>query len=226
MVDGLPTMAASRLRAFSLAAALLAATVVGAEAQGTDVGITGVGLVSFQPIDDAFVGSPYLDQGIGGWGPGFGVALNVIAPNGFVVVGEFTTARYSQEQEGRLVEGCAVSTPCVAHTTTLHDSILSGLVGYANTNDHTRVQFVGGIGAKLDSPAVDGDPREASETNHDRGLPFVLTGGFDVIQSLNVRAALAFGARYTYAQRAENQRYLGIGPHIFRISAGVRVRLH
>ena len=195
-------------------------------AQGTDIGISGVGLVSLQPIDDAYVGSPYLSEGIGGFGPGFGAALNVIAPNGFVVVGEFSTARYSEELSGRLVEGCTLNTFCVAHTTTLHDSILSGLVGYADTDGRTRVQFVGGIGAKLDSPAVEGDPREPSETNHDRGLPFVLTGGLDVMQSVNARVAVVVGARYAYAQRAENQRYLGIGPHILRVSAGMRVRLN
>jgi hypothetical protein len=194
-------------------------------AQGADIGISGFGLVSFQPIDDAYVGSPYLSEGIGGFGPGFGAALNVIAPNGFVVVGEFSTARYSEELSGRLVEGCISNTPCVTHTTTLHDSILSGLVGYANTDGRTRMQLVGGIGAKLDSPEVEGDPREPSETNHDRGLPFVITGGFDVMQSVNARLALVVGARYAYAQRAENQRYLGVGPHIFRVSAGMRVRL-
>ena len=195
-------------------------------AQGPDIGVSGVGLVSIQPIDDAYVGSPYLSEGIGGLGPGFGAALNMIAPNGFVVVGEFSTARYSEELSGRLVEGCTLNTFCVAHTTTLRDSMLSGLVGYANTDGRTRVQFVGGIGAKLDSPAVEGDPREPSETNHDRGLPFVLTGGFDVMQSVNARAAFVVGARYAYAQRAENQRYLGIGPHIVRVSAGMRVRLN
>jgi hypothetical protein len=77
-------------------------------AQGTDIGISGVGLVSIQPIDDAYVGSPYLSEGIGGFGPGFGAALNVIAPNGVVVVGEFSTARYSEELSGRLVEGCTI----------------------------------------------------------------------------------------------------------------------
>jgi hypothetical protein len=195
-------------------------------AQGTDVGISGVGLVSVQPIDEAYVGSPYLNEGIGGWGPGFGAALNVIAPNGFAVMGEFTTARYSQEQEGRLIEGCTLSTPCLPHATTLHDSILSGLVGYVHTDGRTRVQFVGGIGARLDSPEIDGEPRESSETNHDRGMPFVVTGGFDVMHSLSARGALVFGTRYACGTRAENHRYLGIGPHMFRVSAGLRVRLN
>ena len=147
-------------------------------------------------------------------------------PNGFAVVGEFTTARYSQQQNGRLIEGCTLSTPCLSHTTTLHDSILSGLVGYANTGGRTRLQFVGGIGARLDSPEIDGEPRDASETNHDRGMPFVLTGGFDVMHSLSARSALVLGARYAYGERAENHRYLGIGAHIFRVSAGLRVRLN
>src|SRR5262245_47398494 len=112
MVDGLPTMAASRLRAFSLAAVLLAATAAGAAAQGADIGISGVGLLSIQPVDDKYVGDPYLSEGIGGVGPGFGAALNVIAPNGFVVVGEFSTARYSEQPYGRLVGGCSSNAPC------------------------------------------------------------------------------------------------------------------
>ena len=219
-------MAASLLRASSLALAFLIVTAAGARAQGLDVGISGVGLLSIQPIDDAYVGSPYLSEGIGGAAPGFGAALNVIAPNGFVVAGEFTTARYSQEQEGRLVEGCTVSTPCLVHTTTLHDSILSALAGYVNSGGRTRVQFVGGIGARLDSPEIDGEPRQASETNHDRGWPLVLAGGFDVMHALSARSALVVGARYGYGRRAENHRYLGVGPHMVRVSAGLRVRLH
>src|SRR5690348_14479376 len=64
-------------------------------AQGIDIGISGVGLLSVQPIDDTYVGGPYLNAGIGGFGPGFGAAINVIASNGFVTAGELTTARYS-----------------------------------------------------------------------------------------------------------------------------------
>jgi hypothetical protein len=124
-------------------------------------------------------------------------------------VGEFTTARYSQEQEGRLIEGCTLSTPCLPHTTTLHDSILSGLVGYAHTDGRTRVQFVGGIGARLDSPEIDGEPRQSSETNHDRGMPFVLTGGFDDPLASARQALVWRTPRLLHSRRGH--RYLGIG---------------
>ena len=218
-------MGASLLRAFSLAAALLAATAVAAGAQGTDVGVSGVGLLSIQLVDEAYVGSPYLSEGIGGLAPGFGAGVSIITSSGFVVAGELTTARFTQEQSGRLVEGCTGTSPCVDHTTKLHDSLLSGLVGYAWSGGNTRVMILGGASAKLDEPTIDGEPREPFEVG-DEPFPFVPTGGVDVLQSLNSRTALIVGARYSFIDRAENHQYLGIGPHVLRIAAGIRVRLN
>ena len=40
------------------------------------------------------------------------------------------------------------------------------------------------------------------------------------------RAELVIGARYTYNDRRERLQYLGIGPHVIRAGAGVRVRLN
>jgi len=218
-------MGASLRRAFSLAAALVAVTAVAAAAQGTDVGIRGVGLLSIQPVDEAYVGSPYLSEGIGGLAPGFGAGVNIVTSSGFVVAGEFTTARFTQEQSGRLVEGCSGPSPCVQHTTELHDSLLSGLVGYAWSNGNTRVMLLGGASARLDEPTVDGEPREPFEVG-DELFPLVPTGGIDVLQSLNSRTAVTFGARYSFIDRAENHQYLGIGPHVLRVTAGIRVRLN
>ena len=218
-------MAASLLRASSAAIALLIATAADAGAQGADVGVSGVGLLSIQLIDNAYVGSPYLSEGIGGIAPGFGAGVSIITPGGFTVVGELTTARFTQEQSGRLVEGCSGLSPCVEHTTRLHDSLLSGLVGYAWSNGNTRMIILAGASAKLDEPTIDGTPREPFEVG-DEPFPLVPSGGIDVLQSLNSRTAVIIGARYSFIDRAENHQYLGIGPHVLRVAAGIRVRLN
>ena len=59
--------------------------------QTTDAGITLVGLASFQPVDDSYVGGPYLSEGLGGIAPGFGIGGDVIFPNGFALAVEYAT---------------------------------------------------------------------------------------------------------------------------------------
>jgi hypothetical protein len=211
-----------RVAVGALFVAAVAATSASAQ---VDVGVTPSLLISVQPIDDSYVGGPYLSEGIGGAGIGFGAGVNVIAPNGFVAAAEWSTARFEQEQSGRLVVGGGFPHESVPHTTRLHDSLLSGLVGYAWSAGQTRVVILGGAGARLDEPTIDGESREPFEVGKER-LPFVPTGGIDVLQSLNSRAAFVVGARYAYVDRPENHEYLGIGGHILRVAAGVRVRLH
>jgi hypothetical protein len=208
----------------AVCAFFVAAVATTSASAQVDVGVTPAALISFQPIDDSYVGGPYLSEGIGGVGIGFGAGLSVIAPNGFVVAAEWSTARFEQEQSGRLVGG-AFPYESVPHTTRLHDSLLSGLVGYAWSAGRTRVVILGGVGTRLDEPTIDGEPREPFEVGEER-LPFVPTGGIDVLQPLSSRAAFVVGARYSYVDRPENHSYLGIGGQILRIAAGVRVRLH
>ena len=129
-------------------------------AQGVDVGISGVDLASIQPRDDTYIGGPYLNEGLGGDGSGFGAGVSAITPGGFVAAGEFTTARFELQQAGRLVGGSGMGEG-VAHTSRLQDSLLSGLIGYAMSAGRTRVLFLGGISAKLDSPTVERAPRDA-----------------------------------------------------------------
>lgn len=191
-------------------------------AQGADVGITGLGLISVQPIDESYVGSPYLSEGIGGAAPGFGAALQVMTPTGFVVMGELTTARFEQEQAGRLVPGSDGGSRTVV--TQLHDTIVSALIGQSVGAGRTRFQFVAGVGIVLDSPVV-GDINLYENGGEDPGR-FVLTGGIDVLHPAGARAAFTLSARYSHIERNEQAQYLGIGPHIFRFGAGIRFRLN
>jgi len=194
-------------------------------AQDTDLGVSGVGVVSIQPVDDAYVGGPYLSEGIGGVGPGLGAGLSVITSSGFVVGAEYSTAFFEQEQSGRLVGGSGPNEGA-PHTTRLRDSLLSGLIGYRVGASNTRVLLLGGIGATLDSPTIDGVPRDPDASLEEDGLPFVLSGGVDVLQRLNPRTSLVIGARYTLIDRPETHRYLGIGRHLLRASTGLRIRLN
>ena len=159
-----------------------------------------------------------MSEGIGGIAPGFGAAANVIAPNGFTAAVEFSTARFALEQQGRLVGGSG--------TTRLHDSLLSFLIGFTQPAGNTRAQILFGASASLDSPTVGGNEVVAVPPGSDSVLPLAPTGGISVIQSISARAAIVVGARYAYIGRVQNVQFLGIGPHVLRIGAGLRVRLH
>ena len=198
---------------------ILSVTATGARAQGVDLGISATGIASIQPIDDAYVGNPYLNEGIGGVGPGFGAGISVIFPNGFRAAVEYSTARFTREQTGRLVPAADDSS-----TTRLHDSLLSFLGGWWIGSGNTRLQLVAGAGARLDLPTIDGF--EIIIPDHESALPFAPTGGLDLHRRLSPRTSAFVSARYAFIERVENIRYLGIGPHVVRVGGGVRVRLH
>lgn len=205
-----------------------------ASAQGADIGVSGTGLVSFQPVDDYYVGGPYLSGGgVGGFAPGFGIGVSAILANGFVAAGEYTTARFAREQSGRLVPGDCFCPPNEASfvggsgTTELHDSLLAGLIGYAKGSGRTRTMFLGGVAALLDHPTVDTRSGEHVVIGEDESFRFALTGGLDVLVAASPRVSFVFGGRYAYIDRdAHNGRYLGIGSHVLRAGAGIRVRLN
>jgi len=202
----------------SLAAILFTAT----EAFAQDIGIAGSALISIQPIDDAYVGGPYLSEGIGGFGPGFGASASVIAGNGFAAAFEYTTAWYEQEQSGRLVRG-PFPQEGIPATTQLRDSLLNFLAGYA-TGRSTRIVFLGGVSLRLDRPTI--DDVEAEDYENDESVLPALTGGVDILHPLSTHVQLLITSRYTFNERDVRLQYLGIGPHIIRAGAGIRIKLN
>jgi len=194
-----------------------------------DTGIAIAGLVSLQPVNENWIGSPYLDEGIGGIRPGIAVGANLIAANGFTLLGEVsTTAAFEQMQTGRLVwanrsnfshEGTA--------TTRLRDTLVSGLAGYAWSTNAQRVVFAGGASyvhtTLLQDELVVEDQTEVGLEGRRR---FALTGGIDLLQRLSDRVSLLVGARYSWLGRAEVADQTGAGEHLLRIGAGIRVRLN
>lgn len=206
-----------------LLAVCAALFLFGADARAqANVGITGIALISAQPIDEAYVGSPYLNEGIGGIGVGFGAGVNVIAANGFVIAGEYTRANFVKEQYGRLVRG-GFGLDGIPATVRLHDSLLSVLAGYA-VGGSQHVVFLGGISFRVDRPTI--DEEEAEDYDNDDAVMPALTGGVDIVQPLSSRVQLLLSGRYTYNQRDLRLQYLGIGPHMLRGGAGLRVTLN
>ena len=219
---------ASLLRASSLAAACILALNAQPVYAQSDVGISIAGIVSVQPINEDWVGSPYLDEGIGGWRPGLAIGANVITGNGLAFIGEVsTTAAFEQFQTGRLVwantdrfgrEGSA--------TTRLRDTLISGLVGYAAATSAHRVVFAGGL-SYVHTMLMQDDVvvEDQSEFGLEGQRRFALTAGIDFLQRVSNRVSFLVGGRYSWLGRSELADQTGAGEHIFRLGAGVRVGL-
>jgi len=184
-----------------------------------------------QPVDDDWVGNPYLDEGIGGQAPGIAAGVSVFAGNGFAVIGEVSTTRaFEQFQQGRLVSANRNNLSSEGSATAhLRDTLVSGLVGYATSNRTQRVAMVGGISGVIttleqDGVAVDDHPFDASGFEGRRR--YAPTGGVDYLRRLSPRASLLIGVRYSWLGRNQNAAQTGAGEHILRIGAGVRIRLN
>ena len=196
----------------------------------TDAGIAVEGLLSIQPINDEWLGSPYLDGGVGGQTAGIAIGAGVVTANGFALIGELsTTQQFEQFQTGRLVwanrnsfsnEGSA--------TTHLRDTLISGLAGYAVSTRTQRVVFAGGL--SYVHTTLMQDDLDVEDQVGDVGLEgkrrFALTGGVDVLQQLSMRVSLIVGARYSWLGRAEVADQTGAGEHVLRLGAGLRIRLN
>ena len=191
----------------------------------TNVGISVAGIMSFQPVNETWLGGPYLDEGIGGIEPGIAAGLDVIFNSGFAVIGEMSTTRtFEQFQRGRLIWANRNNFNEGSATTRLRDTLFSGLVGSSTSNRSQRVVMAGGISGVMtrlteDELVVD----EQSEFGLEGRRHFALTGGVDFLQRLSSRASLLIGARYSWLGRSENADQTGAGEHLIRIGAGVRI---
>jgi hypothetical protein len=78
------------MRASLICATLCAVFIASSAFAQTDVGVSASVLAAIQPVDDAYVGSPYLSEGIGGLGPGFGAGMSIITRDRLVITGRYT----------------------------------------------------------------------------------------------------------------------------------------
>ena len=193
----------------------------------TDVGIAIEGLISIQPINDTWVGSPYLDVGIGGIEPGVAGGVNVIFDNGFTVMGEVsTTTAFEQFQQGRLIWPNTDAFHSGSGTTRLRDTLFSGVVGYTTAKGSQRTSFVGGISGVMTTLTEDEVVvEEQSEFGLDGRRRYAITGGIDFLQRVSPSLSIVVGGRYSWLGRSELADQTGAGEHIYRIGGGVRIAL-
>jgi hypothetical protein len=179
-----------------------------------------LGLASIHPVDDAYVGGPYLDRGLGGVGIGAAVMLEFVAASGLSLVVEGSAAHVEVEQTGRLVDGGRA-------IGRLRDPMLAVLGGFAVASHATTVAVLAGAGYADGVPAVDGrridrsdDPAVKEGAGH---LAFV--SGLNVRRTATGRTSLVLSARYALVPRSRRAQELGVSRHIIRLGAGVSVQL-
>jgi hypothetical protein len=177
--------------------------------------LTVVGLASIQPADNAYVGAPYLDQGLGGTGFGAAAGLSLFTPSRFSATVEVSTASLSVTQHGRLAGGTAEGR--------LNDTLVSMLAGVAT---RTRaVQFQAGVSWVGGAPSQNGVPIAKFAPDP---LPhhFAFTAGVDVARGIGKRTALVANVRYSILPRHLFETQAGVGSQVVRIGVGLRLRLH
>ena len=202
--------------------ALIAVFASVTAARGQDappkVSLAGLGLVSIQPVNDAYIGSPYLDEGLGGIGPGFAVGVRA-AIDRLALAVEYSWATLEVEQSGRLVGGTA--------TGGLQDGLLSFLIGGGWwPSSSVELTMLGGPSLLLGSPTRDGVPIDQVANPADEGEGTLsLTVGSDLTKWCNQRIGLTAGARYTLVPRSRRAEEFGIGRHVIRAGVGVEIKL-
>jgi hypothetical protein len=205
---------------------LLAVTFATRDASAqTDAGVSASGLLTIQPVDNFFANRPYVDHGIGGLSPGLAAGVSVMTPVGLVLIGEFSTANLQQLQQGRLVDSI-FNVRSSTVDTRIRDSLWSGLIGYATRGPSRRLIVTAGASRVTTTITADVPMRTdpAFERLQER-RQYAITVGADLLSDLGSRTSLMVGGRYTVADRSTAARQLGAGPHIVRLSAGIRFRL-
>lgn len=185
----------------------------------TEVILSAAALVSIQPGDDAYVGEPYLDRGLGGVGPGAAIAVT-LRHRMFAASVEWSAAPIEVEQRGRLATG--------ASTGRLRDAMLSVLAGPEVPAAAFRFRLLAGVSRLGGGPAVDGVPIDETQEGmplSDGTAKYAPTAGFDLTRSWKDRVGLLGTLRYSHIGRSEGARQRGVGPHVLRIGLGLSVRV-
>jgi len=168
------------------------------------IAISAVGLVSFQPVDDSYVGPPYLDVGLGGVGPGAGIGVALIRFWQLSPAFEVSTAYLHKTQSGRLVPDGPEGK--------LHDVLVSALLGMSNRS--------GTFYWRAGPSWVDGSLVHGVDIYE--GARLALTGGVDFTSPRSKRFGWVATMRYSFVQRSSSAIQLGIGSHVVRGGVGIR----
>ena len=205
---------------------LAVATPVAAQSSGSapTVSLSAAGLLSWHPVDDAAVGGPYLDTGLGGLGAGASVMVDVVSRSGLTGLVEASISQLTQRQSGRLVNGTDTGRGSLEGR--LRDPMLSFLVGYTSHADTATGALVFGVALVDAVPSVGG--RRIDELGHpsdDAGSRLGLVVGTHGRYAAGRRVSYLASARYVFVDRSTRARELGASGHIIRLGVGLSVAL-
>lgn len=153
-----------------------AASAQDASRPATALTASAVALASVHPIDDTYVGLPYLDRGLGGVGPAAGVALT-LRHRMFAVGLEWSAAHLEVEQRGRLADE--------GSTGRLRDSLLTLFAGLEVPAERVHFRLVAGLSRVGGNPAAGGVPIDRSYEGlplSDTAARYAPMAGFDLIR--------------------------------------------
>lgn len=156
---------------------------------------------------------PYLSEGLGGAGLGFGAGLDLIPHSAWILGVEVQTSSISKKQTGRYIGGPG---PNLTATAVHRDTLVTFLTGVHSDNGRTSASLRAGPSLVFGSTQ-----RGESEGEQPAGR-FAWTAGFDLGFRLTDTAWLAPFGRYSYALRSDDAQYYGLKPHIFRLGLEVR----
>ena len=184
-----------------------------------------LGVASVHPVDDTYVGHPYLDHGLGGVGPGMALMVDLVTPTGATFLAEVSAANVEVFQTGRLVDGR--DTGVGGAIGRLRDPMVSVLGGFTFGRAAAAMSLVGGAAYADTVPSQDGrridrfdDPAVEEGAGH-----FALVAGCHARRAVKERLSLVASARYALLPRSRRAQELGASPHIFRLGLGLSVRL-
>jgi hypothetical protein len=221
------------LRAFVASAllfVLISATVSSAQGPATgerpSLTLSVLGVASVHPVDDTYVGGPYLDRGLGGVGPGAALMVDFVAPTGPTIVLEVSAAAVDVFQTGRLVDGRDAGAGGAEGR--LKDPMASVLGGFTfGTATTTALSLVGGV-AYVDPVPTQGGQRidrfDDPAVKEGAGR-LALGGGFHARRPLGGRMSLIASVRYALLPRSRRAQELGVSRHVIRLALGVSVRV-
>jgi hypothetical protein len=171
-------------------------------------------IVSVQPGGYESSGSPYLDHNLGGTEPGVVVGFELSSPARPLLAVELSTTTYLQAvQSGRFVIGLG---PALARH---RDTLISVLSGF-----HVPVRR-GGVELKAGISFLIGTPKREPVIYEDPAGAFAFTTGIDAVAAVGNRLAIVPSFRYSYADRGQDAFYYGLGNHITRFGAALRIKL-
>ena len=175
------------------------------------------GLVAWHAVRRNIAGSPYIDRGLGGLGPGLAAGADLSIGRLTLDV-EHSRSLIRVTQTGRLAGGTS--------TGSLSDPLFTFLGGVAfPSGTRESLTLSAGVSVVAAQPEQDGTPVPEWDGNSRTTRSVGVTTGFRYSRDGAGRLGWTITGRYSHLPRSDAAASLGVSAHVIRVGAGVRFRL-